>query len=325
MTISFIKNKWKGGKEEWIRNTPPTMKYHYKSSSTLLSCLLLSSVVWTTLLCLVQSVETKVSWIPKANANYDTILVVYSGPSSMHHHLAHTNFNYFISHGGVNCSNHDTAIVLTPQVYEYYQSKLQVMDDECLWQGHRVFAVVNKDNSHDVSMVLRTIDVSLYRSMIVTHATLSGPFQPYWTHAFTSKLCCGVILIGLSGVCDDTGPYIQTAMGYAIMVQDALPLLKEVIHVDCSNYDVALSAKILKGYGLHSIIQNTTIWRFNQELCTMHNIWTSEGWIEHFGHHLPSLGDSVFFKTSWRLPKVIANEIGFFHEEEHDSEYWYEL
>ena len=57
----------------------------------------------------------------------------------------------------------------------------------------------------------------------------------------------------------------------------------------------------------------------------MHNIWTSEGWIEHFGHHLPSLGDSVFFKTSWRLPKVIANEIGFFHEEEHDSEYWYEL
>ena len=301
------------------------MKYHDTRSSKLLSCLLLSSVVLFTFLHVVQSVEATISWVPKANANYDTILVVYTGPSSMHHPLAHANFRYFVSHGGVNCSNHDTAIVMTPQVYEHYQTKLQEMDEECFWQGHRVFAVVNDDTIDDVSMVLRTIDVTLYQSMIVTHATISGPFQPHWTLVFTSKLCCGVILVGLSGVCDDTGPYLQTATGYAIMVQDALPKVKEVLQSDYNNYDVALSAKIVKGYGLHSIIQNTTIWRFNEEMCTMHDIWTTEGWIKQFGDHPPSIDDSLFFKTSWRLPDIIANEIGYFQEGGHESEYQNEL
>jgi hypothetical protein len=272
---------------------------------------------------------TRNIWQPNKNAVYDSILVVYGAPTSVEDSLQIKNFEYFLTHGGVNCSNHDTAIVLTASILELYRSQLQAMDDACQLQGHRAVPVLrNATHCHEMEalrVVLQTtthpIDASLYRFMIVTSSHVSGPFQPYWTNAFTSNLCCGKILVGLSGNCPVVDGQVQAyvqSMAYAINIQDALKLVKQVLY-DCTTttasevpYEQAVSSKVLlDGDAIHSVMQGVTLRKYDYRDCTMKDVWTMEGLKEHFGGRMPKMHETLFFPTSWFLPTEIANEIGY--------------
>jgi len=291
------------------------------------------------------------------SANMKQTLVVYAGPLHMTNkaavgyetyteryqmdklHLA--NFDFFLQHG-IDCTVHDTLLILGEPVKLAYATQLDNMNQACLALGHFIKLVTRDDACGDVEpmrLVLKggVVDVAPYDALIHVSSEMSGPAppsssgSPSWTVDFTKHFTSDVHMVGLSHVCHGKHTHVQSS-AFALDKKGIDLIRNSNVVFDCRNdnqgvatgedrydnlsaivgrYEIGMSQTILEaGYKLHSILGDLTIDKVSRETCTGDDMWLTSRLKTIYGD-IPSLKQVLFFKTSRYLPKDIQSLIGF--------------
>jgi hypothetical protein len=285
-------------------------------------------------------------FMPTPINDTDRTLVVYSGPTSMNeregkNELYLRNFDFFLKHG-VDCTNHDTVVVVTEPVEQAYRSKIAALQQECQTQGHFVTTLIREPVCYDMEsmrIVLynSTLDVMSYDYFVYVNCGMSGPAPKEsrkndtlpWTFNLTSKLNEKIKMVGLSINCYQCNPHVQSftfavdRVGLEVLrLSNAIyncrqskfylrPSFRKLRYEIIKRYEIGMSGAILNaGYGISSVLWETTIFAHNKTSCQADDYWTQDDLLETFCH-LPSLNETIFFKTSRLLPQHIADQIGY--------------
>jgi hypothetical protein len=263
------------------------------------------------------------------------ILVAYSAPTRIPTNMSEDskgelyirNFDYFLDHG-IDCTSQDTVIVLTDVVLEQYRGRLQALDEQCQLDHHRVFVHVRQDKCWDMESVRQVfyefdkVDLTKLDYFVYVNCGLSGPpHTANWTRHFTSLLTDKIKMAGLTINCQTFGPHVQSmlfaldAVGLQI-IRDAKSAF------DCEGmqlgdmgiakyYEAGMSQAIFsQGYGIASFMVPIVI--LNQtESCNRADVWRAGRLKRAFGRRIPTLNETLFFKTSRLIPEEIAREINY--------------
>jgi hypothetical protein len=263
------------------------------------------------------------------------ILVAYSAPTRIPTNLSDDskgelyirNFDYFLDHG-IDCTSQDTVIVLTDVVLDHYRSRLQALDEQCQLNHHRVFVHVRQDKCWDMESVRQIfyefdkVNLTKLDYFVYVNCGLSGPSNTAnWTRHFTSLLTDKVKMAGLTINCQTFGPHVQSmlfaldAVGLQI-IRDAKSAFDcEGKHLNAMGiakyYEAGMSQAIFsQGYGIASFMMPIVI--LNQsEGCSRGDLWRSGRLKRAFGRRIPTLNETLFFKTSRLIPEEIAREINY--------------
>mmetsp|Transcript_9943 Transcript_9943/g.14637 ORF Transcript_9943/g.14637 Transcript_9943/m.14637 type:complete len:350 (+) Transcript_9943:130-1179(+) len=271
------------------------------------------------------------------------ILVGYSGPTSLDRSLGKNelylrNFEFFLQYG-VDCRYFDTAIGLTEEVANFYQSRLEDLQRDCKPFGNNVFTVLRADdNCHDLDTVYTlfynsSIAIRTYDYFVYVNCGMTGPSPQYsslplsWVSRFLDPLSDTVKMSGLSINCfRKNAPHVQSMayafdrVGLEIVLERSNAIFdcrKELKDINQFNkivirYERGMSTAILKeGYGLASIVWPGIVFWENRTNCTLIDSWGEANLKSSFGGRLPFLNETIFFKTSRLLPLEMAQLIDF--------------
>ena len=255
------------------------------------------------------------------------------------------NFDYFLHHGGVDCQRHDTVLVVTEEVYVKYHSVVQayaaqhcqtnasLKSTQTTNQNHFVKLVIRENVCFDmesVRLVLRGhvdgVNVSTYDYFIYANCGTTGPAprsadHESWTDAFVQRFDNRVRMVGVSHNCFHGQPHIQS-IAYALDKQGIQLILKSRAVYDCrledkskgaiiNRYEIGMSRYLMtRGHAVRSILRNTTLTNFTGP-CEGLDIWMTHRLMETYGGRLPSLNETIFYKTSRVLTEEIAQLINW--------------
>jgi hypothetical protein len=280
-------------------------------------------------------------------------VVVYTGPTQLDRHIGKNelylrNFEYFLSHRGVDCDHHDTIVTLSDETYDFYMQNntlLQTLTKTC---GTALRIVRRQDTCYDmgsIHLVLNTFDIHQYDYFVYLNCGVVGPLwwdvsstaTLSWTQFFTSLLTDQVKMAGLSTNCrnrDGFQAHIQS-MAFALD-KVGLEIIQESGAIyDCGQdntgmtlndkfdligrYELGMSRAIFsKGYSISS-----WLWSFgsiHHEPVVIHkpnefcrDVWNIDPFLKITGGY-PLKSPSwnlTFFKTSRFIPPDILNEVGY--------------
>jgi hypothetical protein len=272
------------------------------------------------------------------------ILVVFSGPTVLNltgvppkWGLYINNFDYFIHNGGVDCDNHDTILVVTKEVYLAYEKEIQQFQATHCSAEHFVKLVIREDICYDMESVRLVMEdevpgvyISNYDYFIYANCGCTGPaprskMQSHWTQEFISRFDEKVKLVGVSHNCykvkDKFRPHIQS-IAYALDRKGIELIKKSGAIYDCrkggktkgsviERYEVGMSMYLQNaGYAVRSIMRNTTLSNYSAP-CEGGDVWLTGQLKEAYGGRIPSINETIFFKTSRVLPPEIATLINW--------------
>lgn len=330
--------------------------------STLAICLLHAFIIreyatlWTGNKNILQSIEHRESMQrPTDSALANRTVVVYTGPTQLDrkegkNELYLRNFEFFLSHKGVDCDRHDTIITLSDETYDFYMrnnnTRLQRLSQSC---GKALSIVRRQDTCYDmgsIHMVSTAFDIHQYDYFVYLNCGVVGPLwwddgtvmaTRSWTTFFTSLLNDEVKMAGLSANCrnrDGFQAHIQS-MAFALDKKGLEIVLKSGAIYDCGKdntimrkndkheligrYELGMSRAIFaKGYSL-----SAWLWSFgsiSHEPVVIHtpiqycrDVWNVDPFLKITGGY-PLQSPSwnlTFFKTSRFIPPDIMDEVGY--------------
>jgi hypothetical protein len=255
--------------------------------------------------------------------------------------LYRLNFEYFLK-WGIQCRTQDTILVVTDVVADKYRMQVQQMHNDCHQRyNHSVILAVRNNTCLDLESVRvalygRYVNVSNYDHFVYLNCGVTGPAKEWadipWTSVFLERLNNKVKMSGLSLNCANQImiKHLQSMMyamdrvalrtvmeGGAIFncrerVQNYDYLPKPQRHsVIVNDYEKKLSQLVLAaGYGIASLVRPTTLFTHNASKCTEEDLWITWRMEDYFGK-VPSLNETIFFKTSRILDPTTAAEINF--------------
>lgn len=279
------------------------------------------------------------------------VLVVYSGPTNVGKDSKHPystggkknelyfrNFNYFLDHG-VDCRAQDTALVITKEVLPLYETRIKEMDMECQRHGHKVFLVLRENRCFDMESMRVVlfespeINRSSYDYLVYANCGTTGPSKDWpkrpWVNTFTSLLTDKIKMVGLTHHCQGN-PHIQSMM-YCLDKAGLEVVIKAKAIFNCHDVNNGTSKEDLskqhglvinryeKGMGRHIVEAGYAIAPFlryvsydkdNATNCSIKDLWISSNLKEYYGR-IPSLNETLFFKTSRYLSEETAREINY--------------
>ena len=283
---------------------------------------------------------------PSSSNNHPSVIVVYSGPTSLppanntarKPELYLKNFEHFLRMGGVNCQHHDTVIVLTADVAMQYQAEINHMNQQkCEPNGHFVRTIVRQNKCVDMESVRLVIegdagvDAYDYDYFITVNCGMTGPaHRNYpWSNDFIQYFGERIRMVGISHTCYRTHsgirPHVQS-MAYALdrvglkIVTDNTSSRSAIY--DCGDdnhkgniierYEVGMTKKIIsKGFAVHSILRSRTLNGSETNVsCTDDDIWKTKALEKEYGQ-IPSINQTLFFKTSRVLTPEIVKLINY--------------
>ena len=285
--------------------------------------------------------------LPQSSVTWPNILVVYSGPATLTQEDSNKiqfylrNLEFFLHHG-VDCTRHETVIVLGHDVALQYRELIRQLDQNC--HNHHRVTLIERDNVcydlESVRLVLHgnvtNLPVLDYDYFFHVNCGTTGPVMPLnethvpWTNKFIEKLVGNVKMVGISHVCEGDVSHIQS-MVYAVD-KVGLQLIQKSCVPDCraftdelknmskmfsvtgliiDRYERCMSITILnQGYEVASLYRSKTLTKENRGTCTDKDLWLTSKLNETFGK-IPSLGEVIFFKTSRVLTEETARMINF--------------
>lgn len=283
-------------------------------------------------------------------------LVVYSGPLHLPRpafdeydeqdqmdKLYQANMDFFLTHG-MDCHHHqDTVLVVGPDVADFYQSRIDSMNQNCQPLGHVIQMVKRHSNCYDMEsmrivlqeevVALENYDYLIHVSCVMTGPAPSNTYTSLpWTMELTQQLNHNVKMVGLSSVCHGSHTHIQP-MVFALdrtgidLIQNSNAVFDcntikdeeygesryDKLSLVIGRYEIGMSQIIMEaGYKIYSILGDTTYDKGNQEKCKEHSddIWLTSRLKAIYGH-IPTLEEVFFFKTSRYLPPTIKKQIGY--------------
>lgn len=283
----------------------------------------------------------------------DKILVVYSGPTELVNRtevfhpnstatqrkkeLYRVNFEYFLKYG-VQCETQDTVLVVTEEVRQYYQARVDTMNRACQALDHSVVFVVRSPKCLDLETVRLVLkddvvkNLDQYDYFIYVNSGVSGPSKNWatmpWTDAVLAPLDDRVKMTGLSLNCKGQ-PHIQSMM-YAVDRLGLEAIQKSNAVFDCvkepsphagmeeymyivNRYERGISNAVMDaGYGITSMMgPKVIVFKENRSLCVRRgDRWKAKFQKKDFGRLL-DLSDTLFFKTSRFMSEATKREINF--------------
>ncbi len=302
------------------------------------------------------------------------VLVVYSGPTELtlpnvtiermkpsekRMELYRLNFEFFLQHG-IQCSSHDTILVVTDVVASNYQAQIDTLHAQCQQDfGHYVQMIVRENKCFDLESVrvaLHYVEhigrpavfmekpgndgmghnvTAYYDFTVLVNSGMTGPSPHWaklpWTNVFLQGLRDGVKMTGLTMNCERDVAHIQSML-YAVDREGLQIIVDGGAIFDCAagddslkekgniirNYELRMGQLLLQaGYGISSVLRPTTIFEHNRTKClnqfgndTLKDIWLGKPIVDYFGK-MPSLDETIFFKTSRILTPDMAKVINF--------------
>eukprot|EP00980_Cylindrotheca_fusiformis_P023438 scaffold10477_cov92-Cylindrotheca_fusiformis.AAC.1 len=278
-------------------------------------------------------------------------VVVYTGPTQLDrkegkNELYLRNFEYFLTHKGVDCENHDTIITLSNETYNYYMQKdsiLQQLSGTC---GNALRVVRRQDTCYDMGslyMVLNSFDINQYEYFVYLNCGVVGPLwwnsdTTSWTLFFTSLLNDRVKMSGLSANCYYAGYDCAHVQSMAFAVDNiGLDIIQTSGAVyDCQKNNTAMTQTEKRELiGRYEVGMSQAILRSEYSIATW---FTTSGTFNHpepvifssskgrcrdpwyvgvylrrsWGCPLKSPSCNLtFFKTSRFIPSDIIQEVGY--------------
>jgi hypothetical protein len=283
-------------------------------------------------------------------------VVVYTGPTSLARSIGKNelyldNFEYFLSHGGIDCDKHDTIVTLSDETYSFYMDNNKLLKQFAASCGSALTVLRRKDTCYDlgsVHLVTNTVDLTKYKYFVYLNCGVVGPLwwgndvsfsSLPWTYFFTSLLNDQVKMSGLSINCKSRSTYsthIQS-MAFALDQQGLETVLKSGAIYDCKQsntnmdliaqqnlierYELGMSRAILdSGYNIASWLSTLGAHNRNRPLVIdnsddhhCRDVWYADQFLRISGGY-PSASDSMnltFFKTSRFITPDILDEVGY--------------
>jgi len=300
--------------------------------------------------------EDLTSFLHQNNATYAPVpegrtVVVYSGPTDVDrdqgkHWLYMKNFEYFLDFG-VNCSQHDTILVLTRNAMDHYSVRINHAKQQCKAVSsnkHALRILEREDRCYDMEsmrLVLRDVDLSGYDYFVYLNCGVVGPRLPKnypfssWTHQYTSLLSEQIKMTGLSINCDHH-PHVQSMLFAVDRVGLQIIIDSDAVH-DCGHdamtkarrealiqkYEIGMGRAIFDaGFGMrstHSMYGAMEIYPSDLEF-ENGRPWCDDMWYsKRLPYHEYSWEDLVFFKSSRGfLLSDINDHMKYGHEEQFD-------
>eukprot|EP00980_Cylindrotheca_fusiformis_P013161 scaffold3337_cov95-Cylindrotheca_fusiformis.AAC.4 len=159
-------------------------------------------------------------------------VVVYTGPTQLNrtegkNELYLRNFEYFLSHNGVDCESHHTIVTLSDATYNYYMQEDSVLQRLATTCGNALRVIRRENTCYDMGsmyVVLNTFDLSQYDYFVYLNCGVTGPLfwnsaTISWTRFFTSLLNDQIKMAGLSINCQFMGRHNTThvqSMAFAL-------------------------------------------------------------------------------------------------------------
>lgn len=214
-------------------------------------------------------------------------------------------------------------------------------------QDHFVRLVVRENVCLDMESVrlvlyglVNGVDVNSYDYLIYINCGMSGPAPSRrvrvdshrdewsWTDAFTERFRDDddddddrVRMVGISHNCFHGQPHIQS-MAYALDRKGIQLIRKSRAVYDCRTgdaskgaiihrYEIGMSRYLMtRGYAVRSILRNTTLTNFTGP-CDGLDIWMTHRLQEAYGGRLPSIHETIFYKSSRVMTQEIAQLINW--------------
>eukprot|EP00980_Cylindrotheca_fusiformis_P020771 scaffold7755_cov104-Cylindrotheca_fusiformis.AAC.16 len=278
-------------------------------------------------------------------------VVVYTGPTQLNrtegkNELYLRNFEYFLSHNGVDCKSHHTIVTLSDATYNYYMQEDSVLQRLAATCGNALRVIRREDTCYDMGsmyVVLNTFDLSQYDYFVYLNCGVTGPLfwnsaTISWTRFFTSLLNDQIKMAGLSVNCRQTRSDMTHIQSMAFALDKiGLGIIQTSGAVyDCHKGNTAMTEKdkldLIGRYEIgmsQAILQSNysiTAWFwtsgkffhpepaiFSSTRGDCRDIWSAEGLLKRSWGCPPKSPSCnlTFFKTSRVIPPDISKEVGY--------------